>query len=209
MHRPCTNASSAISGSRTSNWTNCAPGCAAPDRYSGWPSTLAPRFFPYFIWVLAHNTWRTYSSTRCDRAWPPFWLPLFTSDGLNLYFYALTAHFGQWLKLGRRWCKRRRWKLEWWRAYYHFVRPHESQRVRLEQPRERGGERLAQHYRQRTPAMAAGRRTDDGRRARCSFAPCRRFPLESHVSQRRGPCHVAGRLLKVPAASREWSLTSG
>ncbi len=27
----------------------------------------------------------------------PGYLPLFTSDGLNLYFYALTAHFGQWL----------------------------------------------------------------------------------------------------------------
>ncbi len=26
----------------------------------------------------------------------PGCLPLFTSDGLNLYFYALTAHFGQW-----------------------------------------------------------------------------------------------------------------
>ena len=48
-------------------------------------------------------------------------------------------------------------QLEWWRAYYHFVRPHESLRVRLVQPRERGGKRLAQRYRQRTPAMAAGR----------------------------------------------------
>ena len=47
--------------------------------------------------------------------------------------------------------------LEWWRAYYHFVRPHEALRVALVQPRERGGNRLAQHYRQRTPAMAAGR----------------------------------------------------
>jgi hypothetical protein len=47
--------------------------------------------------------------------------------------------------------------LEWWRAYYHFVRPHESLRVALVQPRERGGNRLAQRYRQRTPAMAAGR----------------------------------------------------
>jgi len=27
----------------------------------------------------------------------PSCVPLFTSDGLNLYFYALTAHFGQWL----------------------------------------------------------------------------------------------------------------
>jgi transposase InsO family protein len=47
--------------------------------------------------------------------------------------------------------------LEWWRAYYHFVRPHEALRVSLVQPRERGGKRLAQRYRQRTPAMAAGR----------------------------------------------------
>jgi transposase InsO family protein len=27
--------------------------------------------------------------------------------------------------------------LEWWRAYYHFVRPHESLRVRIEQRRAR------------------------------------------------------------------------
>jgi transposase InsO family protein len=47
--------------------------------------------------------------------------------------------------------------LEWWRAYYHFVRPHQSLRVRLVQPRERGGKRLAQRYRQRTEALAAGR----------------------------------------------------
>src|SRR5579859_1378585 len=47
--------------------------------------------------------------------------------------------------------------LEWWRAYYHFVRPHASLRVALVQPRERGGKLLAQRYRQRTPAMAAGR----------------------------------------------------
>ena len=180
------------------------------------------------------------SSTHCDRVWPPFCLPVFTSDGLNLYFYALTAHFGQWLTLGRRGRNTRRWQvaagliygqvkksyqrrklvrvthvmrlgteaalqatlqelglsgrlntafiervnltvrhgvaalarrtwataqqspqllahLEWWRAYYHFVRPHEALRVRLVQPRERGGKRLAQRYRHRTPAMAAGR----------------------------------------------------
>jgi IS1 family transposase len=30
-------------------------------------------------------------------------LPIFTSDGLNLYFYALSAHFGQWIAgVGRR-----------------------------------------------------------------------------------------------------------
>ena len=170
----------------------------------------------------------------------PGCIPLFTSDGLNVYFYALTAHFGQWLQVGRRgrnvlrWqvaadliygqvkkCYRRRrlvrvthvmrlgtevahqaalqhlgfpgrlntafiervnltvrhgvsalarrtWAtsqqapqllahVQWWRAYYHFVRPHASLRVALMQTRERGGKRLAQRYRQRTPAMAAGR----------------------------------------------------
>ncbi len=28
----------------------------------------------------------------------PDCLPIFTSDGLHLYFYALTAHFGQWVQ---------------------------------------------------------------------------------------------------------------
>jgi IS1 family transposase len=172
----------------------------------------------------------------------PGCLPLFSSDGLNLYFYALTAHFGQWLPVVcrgrnvRQWqvaagliygqvkksyrrrklvrvtpvmrlgteadlkavlqglgfsgrlntafmervnltvrhgvaaLARRTWataqqspsllaELSWWRAYSHCVRPHEALRVRLVQPRERGGKRLAQRYRQRTPAMAAGKMT--------------------------------------------------
>src|SRR5260221_13471763 len=42
----------------------------------------------------------------------PGCLPLFTSDGLNLYFYALTAHFGQWLALCRRGQNVRRWQVE-------------------------------------------------------------------------------------------------
>jgi hypothetical protein len=164
-------------------------------------------------------------------------LPVFTSDGLNLYFYALTAHFGAWVagvgRRARRWqvaagliygqvkkryrrrrlvgvtymlrCSpraalraalrglglsgklntafvervnltlrqmvaaliRRTWAtmqeapqlllhLEWWRAYYHFVRPHKSLRQVLAHPRERGGKRQPERYRQRTPAMVAG-----------------------------------------------------
>ena len=46
--------------------------------------------------------------------------------------------------------------LEWWRAYYHFVRPHESLRQALAQPIDRGGKRQRQRERQRTPAMVAG-----------------------------------------------------
>ncbi len=34
----------------------------------------------------------------------PGCVPLFTSDGLNLYFYALTAHFGHWLQVAGRGC---------------------------------------------------------------------------------------------------------
>jgi len=41
----------------------------------------------------------------------PGCLPLFTSDGLNLYFYALTAHFGQWLQVGRQGWHGRRWQV--------------------------------------------------------------------------------------------------
>jgi len=42
----------------------------------------------------------------------PGCLPLFTSDGLNLYFSALTAHFGQWLALGRRGRNVLQWQVE-------------------------------------------------------------------------------------------------
>jgi hypothetical protein len=167
----------------------------------------------------------------------PTCLPVFTSDGLNLSFYALTAHFGKWMKgkgqRARRWqvaselisgqvkkvyrrrrlvrvtrrmrCGtaeelrtaliglglsgrlntafiervnltlrqsvsaliRRSWStaklppqlllhLEWWRASYHFARPHEALRVTRVSPLQRGGNRLPERYRQRTPAMAAG-----------------------------------------------------
>jgi hypothetical protein len=47
--------------------------------------------------------------------------------------------------------------LEWWRASYHFVRPHAALRIALVQPRERGGKLAAQRYRQRTEALAAGK----------------------------------------------------
>jgi IS1 family transposase len=38
-------------------------------------------------------------------------LPLFTSDGLNVYFYALTAHFGTWRAERRRGRNVRRWQV--------------------------------------------------------------------------------------------------
>jgi transposase-like protein len=41
----------------------------------------------------------------------PGCLPLFTSDGLNLYFYALTAHFGKWREERRRGRNVRHWQV--------------------------------------------------------------------------------------------------
>jgi IS1 family transposase len=41
----------------------------------------------------------------------PGCVPLFTSDGLNVYFYALTAHFGQWLQGVCRGRNVRRWQV--------------------------------------------------------------------------------------------------
>jgi IS1 family transposase len=159
----------------------------------------------------------------------PDCVPVFTTDGLRSYFYAITAHFGYWKRPKRArkdhwlvhpellygqlvkrkgrgrtrfaltrmlWGQRRRFRgallsrglpptlqtafvervnltfrqgvsslsrrtwayaqtvahltdhVEWFRLYYHVVRPHESLRVKLNGTRRR--------YRQRTPVMAAG-----------------------------------------------------
>lgn len=167
----------------------------------------------------------------------PGCLPVFTSDGLDLYFYAITAHFGQWVTdvtSGKtRWqvaldllygqvkksyrrrklalverrmrlgelsrltdrlkslgfsgtlntafverinltlrhalaaLSRRCWAtaqltgellahLEWWRAYYHFCRPHMSLRLKLDKPQPRQGQQTPRRFLPRTPAMAAG-----------------------------------------------------
>src|SRR5260370_22167675 len=42
-------------------------------------------------------------STPCDRFWPPFCLPLFTSDGLNVYFYASPSPFWTMARSGASW----------------------------------------------------------------------------------------------------------
>src|SRR4051794_2177108 len=46
--------------------------------------------------------------------------------------------------------------LEWWRAYYHFARPHGSLRIELGSPVAQSVKGRPQRYRNRTPAMAAG-----------------------------------------------------
>jgi hypothetical protein len=49
--------------------------------------------------------------------------------------------------------------LQWWLAYYHFVRPHSSLRMVVAQEQAAQTSPGRPRYRQRTPAMAAGRTT--------------------------------------------------
>ena len=163
-------------------------------------------------------------------------VPVFSTDGLKHYYYALTAHFGQWetvdgkkpvwvllrdfvygqvikhqrrrktveverrvlvgemtqysarlrraglsgrintafverINLTIRQCvsklTRRTWgpakftpelmeHLEYWRSYYHFVRPHESLAEEMPKPVQRKGKQQPRKYRRKTPAMVAG-----------------------------------------------------
>ena len=46
--------------------------------------------------------------------------------------------------------------LEWWRAYYHFCRPHLSLRLKLDPPLARRGAQAPHGFAHRTSAMAAG-----------------------------------------------------
>jgi IS1 family transposase len=169
---------------------------------------------------------------------PPGCVPVCTSDGLKLYFYDLTAHFGEWItdpatgrptwraalallygqvisayrrrklaKVERRMqhgersdlkralqrlgftgsintalverlkltlrhglaaLTRRPWAtaqltpeleahLAWWRAFYHFCRPHQGLWQKREAPQARQGRKTARRYRERTPATLAPR----------------------------------------------------
>jgi IS1 family transposase len=218
-----------------------SPGCLITKGQPALGLERARRIIHHILWQYPRTQHRAHRLIHSlQQRLAPGCLPLFTSDGLNLYFYALTAHFGHWLQVGRRGRHVRRWQveprliygqvkksyrrrklvrvtqvmrlgtenalkatlqglgfsgrlntafiervnltvrhgiaslarrtwataqqspqllaqLEWWRAYYHFVRPHASLSVVLVQPRERGDKLLAQRYRHRTPAMAAGR----------------------------------------------------
>jgi len=46
--------------------------------------------------------------------------------------------------------------LYWWLAYYHFVRSHESLRIKMAEPIQRKGKQSPRLYQKMTPAMAAG-----------------------------------------------------
>src|SRR5215471_8703666 len=91
--RPYTRTISATSISRTCSWVNCEHSSAAVPRCtgSGWRLILARKFFLYFSSTPARNTWPIDSSTLSDYTRPPFCLPLFTGDGLNLSFYAASS----------------------------------------------------------------------------------------------------------------------
>ncbi len=86
-------------------------------------------------------------------------------------------------------------------------RPHHSLRVALVQPLERGGKRVTLRYRQRRPAMTAGR--THRRWTAGEVLSCRRFSLMRHRSQRWLLHLVTARWVKVPAEALGWRSTLG
>jgi len=57
----------------------------------------------------------------------PGCVPAFTTDGLRAYFYALTAHFGQWVKLPN--AKAQQWQVDEQLLYGQLVKRRERRRV--------------------------------------------------------------------------------
>jgi hypothetical protein len=93
---------------------NCAPGCATPNRSVFLWLAIDPltKLLPVLELGLRTQTMAHRLIHALRQKLAPGCLLLFTGDGLTLYFYALTAHFGQWLTLGRRGCDARRWQAE-------------------------------------------------------------------------------------------------
>ena len=103
----------APSRSPTSNWTNCAPGCGVLSRCygSGWLLIPCTKIFPCSS-SAPNTTHGVLTHPLSPKLLAPGCLPLFTSDGLNTNFYALDAHFGQWLTFCHRGRTVRRWQVE-------------------------------------------------------------------------------------------------
>src|SRR5215813_14816133 len=91
-------AASATCTSRTCSWTKFAPGSAALRRCVFLWLALDPRTKIVPVLQLGPRTQNMAHTVihSLRRSLAPGCLPLFTSDGLNLYFSALTTHFGQW-----------------------------------------------------------------------------------------------------------------
>jgi IS1 family transposase len=68
----------------------------------------------------------------------PSCLPLFTSDGLNVYFYALTAHFGSWVEGTSR--RARRWQVAAGLLYGQVKKRYRRRKLVRVQPLMRWGE---------------------------------------------------------------------
>jgi IS1 family transposase len=68
----------------------------------------------------------------------PGCLPLFTSDGLNLYFYALTAHFGNWVEGTRR--QAQRWQVAAGLLYGQLKKRYRRRKLVRVRPQMRYGE---------------------------------------------------------------------
>jgi IS1 family transposase len=113
MLRPCTSAPSATCTSRICRWTNDEPGCATPNRCVFLWLAIDPltKILPVlYLGPRTHLSAQTVMHSL-RQILSPGCVPLFTSDGFNVYFSALTAHVGHWLQVGYRGRKALRWQV--------------------------------------------------------------------------------------------------
>jgi hypothetical protein len=98
-----------------------------PTLAAGRTTNTAPKCQPDSLALAGHRP--HYEASSRSSSWPrtqkaahsvihslqpllaPGCLPVFTSDGLNVYFYALTAHCGPWRQERRRGRNVRRWQV--------------------------------------------------------------------------------------------------
>jgi hypothetical protein len=129
----------------------------------------------------------------------PGCLPLFTSDGLNLYFYALTAHFGHWLQMTRRGRKILRWQVA--KGLIYGLTPVgssgmvasvlsfcASSPLAASSARAAGSREVASWWRNATgnghQPWQLAEPPDDGRRRKCCAIPYRRCPASAWEHKR-------------------------
>src|SRR4051794_13903969 len=75
---------------------------------------VPPCCSPHALAAVAILDWRLdqlrlSSRTRQRQQLAPDIVPVFTSDGLNHYYYALTAHFGSWVQAAGE--RKRHWQI--------------------------------------------------------------------------------------------------
>ena len=138
----------------------------------------------------------------------PDCLPIFTSDGLNVYFYALTAHFGHWLAVSRRGRQVRQWQVAADLLYGQVKKSYRRRKlVRVTHVMRLGTSATLKVARPRTGPLRTAehcfyRASESNRPSRCGSSSTSHLGHGSAGSTTPGPPRVVASLLSFCASSR-------